>query len=122
MNFDDVDHSAFFNLLDLKIKSYSSPHIAMLSSKECPSLKHMVQKTIQKLVISSSAEDEEDANETLEDSDEIKKILKPIKYKTFSHLVSWYKEKGHYKPLIIVLQDLESFSNQQLQDFVLLCR
>jgi len=116
------DHSAFFSLLDLTLKKSSSPHIAMLSSKECPSLKHMVQKTIQKLVIFGTADDEQDADDTLEDNDEVKTILKPNKYKTFSHLVSWYKEMGQNKPLIIVLQDLESFSNQQLQDYVLLCR
>lgn len=84
-------------------------------------MKHMVQKTIQKLVSCISAM-EEDPDETLEDTDEIKKAPKSTKYKTFSHLVSWYKEMGHNKPLIVVLQDLESFSNQQLQDFVLLCR
>ena len=82
----------------------------------------MVQKTIQKLVSHVSTEDEQDADETIEDVEEIKKTLKPSKYKTFSHLVSWYKERGDKKPLIIILQDLESFSNQQLQDFVLLCR
>ena len=120
--FFNVDHSAFFSLLDLTLKKSSSPHIAMLSSKECPSLKHMVQKTIQKLVIFGTADDEQDADDTLEDNDEVKTILKPNKYKTFSHLVSWYKEMGQNKPLIIVLQDLESFSNQQLQDYVLLCR
>ena len=82
----------------------------------------MVEKTIQKLTGGTSNDDlDETADEIL--ADEVKTKIKPShKNKTFTHLSSWYLGLPNKKPLIIVLQDLESFSTQQLQDFVLLCR
>ena len=95
----------------------------MLNSKECPSLKHMVQKTIQKFTSTESFLDDD----TVLDEDEEELEKKPTartttKNTTFSHLTSWYSNVVIKTPLIIILQDLESFSTQQLQDFVLLCR
>lgn len=91
----------------------------MLHSKECPSLKHMVQKAIQKLT-SCDAPDEVEKDE---DDDEVVAPTTTLsKVKTFANLVNWYSDVVMKTPLIIILQDLESFSTQQLQDFVLLCR
>lgn len=91
----------------------------MLHSKECPSLKHMVLKAIQKLT-SCDALDEVEKDE---DDDEVVAPTTTLsKVKTFANLVNWYSDVVMKTPLIIILQDLESFSTQQLQDFVLLCR
>lgn len=96
----------------------------MLSSKECPSLKHMVQKAVQKLTMHESVDDE-DVTIDEESEEELKKISsKPLgkQNKTFAHLAAWYSGVVLKTPLIIIIQDLEAFSTQQLQDFVLLCR
>ena len=119
-----IDHSTFFNLLDSTLKSKASPLVAMLNSKECPSLKHMVQKTIQKFTSTESFLDDDMVDE---DSEELMEKQKPAtrtttKNTTFSHLSSWYSNVVIKTPLIVILQDLEAFSTQQLQDFVLLCR
>ena len=83
----------------------------------------MVQKTIQKFTSTESFLDDD----TVLDEDEEELEKKPTartttKNTTFSHLASWYSNVVIKTPLIIILQDLESFSTQQLQDFVLLCR
>jgi len=121
-----IDHSTFFNLLDSTLKSKASPLVAMLNSKECPSLKHMVQKTIQKFTSTESFLDDDTVMDD-EDSEELMEKQKPAtrtntKNTTFSHLSSWYSNVVIKTPLIVILQDLEAFSTQQLQDFVLLCR
>jgi hypothetical protein len=79
----------------------------------------MVLKTIQKLTNYDSMEDEVETNE---EDDEIVPIKPKSKIKTFANLAIWYSNVVMKTPLIIVLQDLESFNTQQLQDFVLLCR
>ena len=115
-----ADHAAFFSLLDTTLKTNVSPFVAMLNSKECPSLKHMVLKTIQKLTSCDSVDDEIERDE--EEDDEIVPIKPTSKIKTFANLATWYSDVVMKTPLIVILQDLESFNTQQLQDFVLLCR
>lgn len=119
--FISTDHMAFFSLLDKTVKEGCSSFVAMLSSKECPSLKHMVQKTVQKLTNIES----EDGDATLEEDveEDVKKTSKLSgRNKSFSQLADWYSEVVIKTPLVVVIQDLESFSMQLLQDFVLLCR
>ncbi len=88
--------------------------IIRLDSKECPSLKHMVAKAVTRLV--RAAEDAGDAAEDAEDA------AADAKQKTLAQLALWYRRRQLQKPIVIVLQDLECFGAQQLQDFVLLCR
>lgn len=116
-----TDHAAFFSLLDTTLKTNVSPFVAMLNSKECPSLKNMVLKTIQKLTSCDSI-DEVEKDEDDDEDDEIVPIQPRSKVKTFANLSTWYSNVVMKTPLIIILQDLESFGTQQLQDFVLLCR
>ena len=118
-----LDHLAFFNLLDKEIKHGCSSFVAMLSSKECPTLKHMVQKTVQKLTSIDAVDDEDVTIDEESEEDVLIRKSKPSKQKkTFSQLASWYSDVVIKTPLIVILQDLESFNTQQLQDFVLLCR
>ncbi len=77
-------------------------------------MKHMVQKLVQKLI---SIEDEENS-----ENEEGKEQLKITSRKTLANLALWYSHRATKKPIVIILQDLECFSSQQLQDFVLLCR
>ncbi|XP_046460539.1 origin recognition complex subunit 3-like [Daphnia pulex] len=116
------DHAAFFSLLDTTLKTNVSPFVAMLNSKECPSLKNMVLKTIQKLTSCDSIDDEVEKDEEDDEDDVIVPIKPRSKVKTFANLATWYSNVVMKTPLIIILQDLESFGTQQLQDFVLLCR
>jgi Origin recognition complex (ORC) subunit 3 N-terminus len=74
----------------------------------------MVQKLVQKLI---SIEDEENS-----ENEEGKEQLKITSRKTLANLALWYSLRTTKKPIVIILQDLECFSSQQLQDFVLLCR
>lgn len=113
------DHAAFFSLLDSTLNAHVSPFVAMLNSKECPSLKNMVLKAIQKLTSCDLADDDAEKDE---EADEIVPVKPSSKIKTFANLATWYSNVVIKTPLIIILQDLESFSTQQLQDFVLLCR
>lgn len=95
----------------------------MLSSKECPSLKHMVQKTIQKLTNDESIDEVEgDTEEEIDEEIVQKKPSVSKKLKNLTNLAQWYSQVVIKSPLIIIIQDLESFSSQLLQDFVLLCR
>lgn len=81
----------------------------------------MVQKAIQKLT-SCDVVDEDDNEKDEDDDDMVAPTAIPSKVKTFANLATWYSDVVMKTPLIIILQDLESFSTQQLQDFVLLCR
>jgi origin recognition complex subunit 3 len=117
-----TDHAAFFSLLDTTLKTNVSPFVAMLNSKECPSLKNMVLKTIQKLTSCDSIDDEVEEDDEDDEDDEITPIKPRSKVKTFANLSTWYSNVVMKTPLIIILQDLESFGTQQLQDFVLICR
>ena len=80
----------------------------------------MVQKTVQKLTSIESSE--EDTIDEDDDEDDDLPVLAASKVKTFANLVSWYENVVMKTPLIVIIQDLESFSTLQLQDFVLLCR
>lgn len=80
----------------------------------------MVQKTIQKFTSSDITDDDIEKDE---DDDEVVKHVKTTnEVKTFANLATWYSHIVMKTPLIVIIQDLESFSTQQLQDFVLLCR
>lgn len=79
----------------------------------------MVLKAIQKLTSCDLADDDAEKDE---EADEIVPVKPSSKIKTFANLATWYSNVVIKTPLIIILQDLESFSTQQLQDFVLLCR
>ena len=83
----------------------------------------MVQKTIQKLTNAETLDEEGDAEEEMdEEIFEKRSVSKPSKLKNLTNLAQWYSEIVIKTPLIIIIQDLESFSSQLLQDFVLLCR
>ena len=91
----------------------------MLNSKECPSLKHMIQKVVQKLTFMNCG-DNDDEDEESEENAGI--FVRAATKKTLAYLSSWYSKMQDRKPLLIIIEDLESFSTQQIQDFVLLCR
>ncbi|ESO93276.1 hypothetical protein LOTGIDRAFT_232717 [Lottia gigantea] len=130
------DHAVMFNNMVSLMKERVTPHIATLRSKDCPALKNILSKTICQLT------QRPDLGLDDEDDELIQTVLKKNSPCTMSTLVNWYQDMYSsgksspkkrrsrsgsvddidYKPtLVIVLEDMESFSPNVLQDFITIC-
>ncbi|XP_050393465.1 origin recognition complex subunit 3 isoform X1 [Patella vulgata] len=132
------DHAVMFSNMVSLMKERVTPLITTLRSKDCPALKNMLTKAISQLT----------SNPDLGLDDEDDEIIQTVVNKknllcNMSTLVNWYKDKyinqkpsspkkrrsksglaediDYHPPLVIVLEDMESFSPHILQDFITIC-
>ncbi|XP_013187102.2 origin recognition complex subunit 3 isoform X2 [Amyelois transitella] len=121
------DHVSQFAALIEKIREEVTPHIAMISSQDAPTVKHLVENTVWQLI---------HGNEKLfnDEEDEIFKGTKKLRKNqcTMKTLKQWYstqyleqspKKKMHTKSngsLVVIIPDFESFNCNVLQDFVMI--
>ncbi|XP_014663446.1 PREDICTED: origin recognition complex subunit 3-like [Priapulus caudatus] len=126
------DHETTVTTLTALVRRSVTPHVATLASKDCPSMKAIMTKTLQQVVANAEA---------LEDDDDVDVSLRKTGC-SMSVLASWYtditsrkrspqgsprkrKADGQlrrlFPPVVVILEDLEGFSAPVLQDFVALC-
>uniref|UniRef100_A0A069DVU5 Origin recognition complex subunit 3 n=1 Tax=Panstrongylus megistus TaxID=65343 RepID=A0A069DVU5_9HEMI len=132
------DHDVLFGHLIKKIKCEKkvSHKVALLSSSDCCSIKHAIERTVSHLMsgqtklLESPSSDEEDDLDS-EDDENIKQKFVKKSACTMRTLLQWYQNENELSPskkvkfnkedkgkLIIILKDFEAISSKVLQDFV----
>ncbi|KAK3583931.1 hypothetical protein CHS0354_033717 [Potamilus streckersoni] len=123
------DHQLMFATLISLLKERVSPLVAILRSKDCQNVKNTISKTLSQIVDNSQLLDDEE-----EEEKELTQKNLPV---TLSTLVQWYKHKFRsqlsprkrkstgegdvrhkYPPVVVVLEDFESFLPHVIQDFI----
>lgn len=122
------DHTQFFNLISRKLEPLTT-YVTVLNSKDCMNIGSMVQKTVTSFVKYNECDDSS--------------RLTKYDY-TFSLLLSWYMSKfcaeqspqkfrsprkkrklkeSNIKnpPLVIILEEFETFNPNVLENFILIC-
>ncbi|XP_074660295.1 origin recognition complex subunit 3-like [Tubulanus polymorphus] len=135
-----TDHAAMFKHMISAIKEKISSHVVVLQSKDSTKVKNLLAKLISQLLGSRS-----DMNSDEEDECDVK--IKHVS-SSMSVVASWYmhtskqrdqsprksprkrtaagniastRSDASYKPVVIVLEDLEAFTPSVLQDFLMIC-
>lgn len=147
------DHATMFVSLASLLKERVTPHIATLRSKDCPTLKATMAKTLAQLMENHGQLDDDD------DGDDVTHVNTRRISCTMSVLTSWYahvskrrlspqkrnpatsptktpkkrlsdgtptkssspQKAVSCRPVVIILEDLESFASSILQDFIAIC-
>ncbi|XP_064594696.1 origin recognition complex subunit 3-like [Liolophura sinensis] len=124
------DHAVMFSNLTQMVREKVSPYVTVLRAKDCSNIKTMLTKTVGQFMNMASLDSD--------DEDGIGPGKVPC---SIDVLAEWYAEKQQCQhspskkkrtsspdsapssspPLVIVLEDLESFTPQVLQDFLIIC-
>ena len=132
------DHDVTFSNLMSMVRDHVTSYIAVLKSKDCPNLRSIMTTTVAQIMDSADMmDDDEEEVVTTTTSHRISGSMAVLK--------SWYQEVSKVKPLsprkrradgsprktpgsrgprspvVIVLEDLESFPPSVLQDFITVC-
>uniref|UniRef100_A0A1Y1MP20 Origin recognition complex subunit 3 n=3 Tax=Photinus pyralis TaxID=7054 RepID=A0A1Y1MP20_PHOPY len=116
------DHVALFSTLCKEIKKSVTPHIAVLHTEHCSTLKNLVESAVDQFVNKVHSYES--------DGDELKSKIRKT-YCTFAFLQAWYeslhgstnskrKTRSVAQPLVIIIPDFENFNEKSLQDFILI--
>ncbi|XP_068921207.1 origin recognition complex subunit 3 isoform X2 [Petaurus breviceps papuanus] len=126
-----TDHDLTFKGLTEMLKDTVTPYVVSLQAKECPDVKHLLQKLASQLM--GSCIDIESTEEEYVQSSQRKM------HYSMAFLSTWYRSVtqktgaesvnkkmtyfSHWKqspPVVIILKDIESFSTKVLQDFIII--
>ncbi|XP_039075369.1 origin recognition complex subunit 3 isoform X4 [Hyaena hyaena] len=124
-----TDHDLTFRSLTEALQNNVTPYVVSLQAKDCPDMKHFLQKLASQLM--NCCVDEESKEEGI-----------PISQKTtfysMDSLSSWYRSvtqktdpkmprkkrtsssQWQSPPVVLILKDLESFTTKVLQDFIII--
>ncbi|PSN46610.1 Origin recognition complex subunit 3 [Blattella germanica] len=122
------DHDALFMTLSNKLQEKVTPHVAVLQARHCTTIRSTIEHMVLQFINCHEVEELDDTDS----KDSIKKSQC-----NFITLTTWYKErikgkspkkKPHKKlkqahglpPLVVVIPNLEGFSPQILQNFILI--
>jgi len=112
------DHDLIFQQITSNIEKDVSPHIALLHSKDCSSLKLLLREVLTQLM---STEDQDE--EVLDKS--CIEVLGKLKHYTLGALKAWFMKNSEgdaeKSPVVIIFEDFEGFQKTLLQDFILIC-
>ncbi|KAJ8948400.1 hypothetical protein NQ318_009908 [Aromia moschata] len=124
------DHEFQFKALSNQIKLTVSPHVSVLHSQDCQNLKYLIENMVNQFI---NEHDTCTTHMEMEEEDSSKQIKKSLL--NLPLLQSWYedlykenisttpkkhKSKTRRNVLVVIIPDLESFSAQVLQKFILL--
>ncbi|XP_078486467.1 origin recognition complex subunit 3 [Ciona intestinalis] len=132
------DHSELFSALKSKVTANVSPHVVLLHSKQCLTMKSMMKQVSRQLIakVDDTEAQTEDENEDDADLEYMKKKFSAV---TMTMVRKWYEKQLKptqtspskkkqpklsvipRKPIVIIFQDLELFTPNILIDFILMC-
>ncbi|XP_029656377.1 origin recognition complex subunit 3 isoform X1 [Octopus sinensis] len=133
------DHTVMFSNLRTNLQQKISPLVASLTSKTCTTIRNIIQQVLGQIIHQSSqmsfSDDEEDLNpksapctlNTLADwyYDKYKKVgnfPSPAKKKRSENEDTVNADSSPNLPnIVIIFEDLESFTLKPLQDFIMIC-
>ena len=112
------DHDAIFSQLQDNLLRIT-PYVSRLCSKSCPNIKLIVKEATSQIMEKEFGADEKD-------EPELAKFNPRKGNMTFGIFKQWYelREAGNgddKRPVVIILEDFESFQPKALQDFVTIC-
>ncbi|XP_044277636.1 origin recognition complex subunit 3 [Varanus komodoensis] len=126
-----TDHDLTFKSLSEILQNDVTPFVVSLRSKECPDIKHLLQKMMIQLM---DCHVEVDSSEEEESS----KISPSRIHCSVANLTKWYRNitkttdsTASYKktsssrhwespPVVVIFKDMESFTTKVLQDFIII--
>ncbi|XP_006902095.1 PREDICTED: origin recognition complex subunit 3 isoform X2 [Elephantulus edwardii] len=124
-----TDHDLTFRSLTESLRNNVTPYVVSLQAKDCPDMKHFLQKLVSQLIDCKDVECKEGKN--------IQTIQKNTCY-SMDFLSSWYRNvtqktdpklpsrkrssssQCHSPPVVLILKDMESFTTKVLQDFIII--
>ncbi|XP_078011371.1 origin recognition complex subunit 3 isoform X3 [Phascolarctos cinereus] len=124
-----TDHDLTFKGLTEMLKDTVTPYVVSLQAKECPDVKHLLQKLASQLMGCVDIESTEE--EYVQSSQRkmhysmafLSTWYRSITKKTGSESVNKKVTSSQWKespPIVIILEDIESFSTKVLQDFIII--
>ncbi|KAL8186238.1 UNVERIFIED_CONTAM: Origin recognition complex subunit 3 [Gekko kuhli] len=130
-----TDHDLTFKSLSEALQEDVTPFVVSLTSKECPGIKHLLQKLMAQLMDSCPDADSSEEGEC-------SKAFPNRMHCSVSSLTDWYRNKTkdvkkkdadapcktqgissrHWEPppVVVIFKDMESFTTKVLQDFIII--
>ncbi|KAM9155303.1 origin recognition complex subunit 3 isoform 1-T1 [Pangshura tecta] len=127
-----TDHDVTFKNLSEVLQDNVTPYIVSLQAKECPGIKHLLQKLMGQLmdccVDVDSSEEEECVNISQKkircSMASLSKWYESVTKKTGSETPSKKRTSSsrHWQspPIVVIFKDMESFTTKVLQDFIVI--
>ncbi|XP_040330072.1 origin recognition complex subunit 3 isoform X3 [Herpailurus yagouaroundi] len=124
-----TDHDLTFRSLTEALQNNVTPYVVSLQAKDCPDMKHFLQKLVSKLM--NCCVDEESKEESIQ-------VTQKKTFCSMDSLSSWYmsvtqktdpklprkkrtsSSQWQSPPVVLILKDLESFTTKVLQDFIII--
>ncbi|XP_045150269.1 origin recognition complex subunit 3 isoform X2 [Echinops telfairi] len=125
-----TDHDLTFRSLTETLQNTVTPYVVSLQAKDCPDMKHVLQKLASQLV---------DCGVDIKSNEEERtQVSQKREYCSMDFLSSWYRNVTQKKidpklpskkrawsgqwqspPVVLILKDMESFTTKVLQDFII---
>ncbi|KAM4866126.1 origin recognition complex subunit 3 isoform 3-T3 [Thomomys bottae] len=125
-----TDHDLIFRSLTEAIQNNVTPHVVALKAKDCPDIKHFLQKFVTQLTEccgNVKAKEEESVEVTQRKTncsmDSLTAWYKAVTKKTGPKMPSKKRitsSQWQSPPVVLILKDMESFSTKVLQDFIII--
>ncbi|KAM4866125.1 origin recognition complex subunit 3 isoform 2-T2 [Thomomys bottae] len=124
-----TDHDLIFRSLTEAIQNNVTPHVVALKAKDCPDIKHFLQKFVTQLT--------ECCGNVKAKEEESVEVTQRKTNCSMDSLTAWYKavtktgpkmpskkritsSQWQSPPVVLILKDMESFSTKVLQDFIII--
>ncbi|XP_022282043.1 origin recognition complex subunit 3 isoform X2 [Canis lupus baileyi] len=124
-----TDHDLTFRSLTEALQNNVSPYVVSLQAKDCPDMKHFLQKLVSQLMMDCCVDEE-----TKEGSIQ---VAQKKTHCSMDSLSSWYtnvtrtdpkmprkkrtsSSQWQSPPVVLILKDMESFTTKVLQDFIII--
>ncbi|XP_060061484.1 origin recognition complex subunit 3 isoform X1 [Erinaceus europaeus] len=125
-----TDHDLTFRSLTEALQNNVTPYVVLLQAKDCPDIKHFLQKLVSQLMdYSVDIESKEEKNI---------QVAQKKSHCSMDSLSNWYMNMTQKKmdpklprkkrmsnqwqspPVVLILKDMESFTTKVLQDFIII--
>ncbi|XP_027712034.1 origin recognition complex subunit 3 isoform X3 [Vombatus ursinus] len=126
-----TDHDLIFKGLTEMLKDTVTPYVVSLQAKECPDVKHLLQKLASQLMgccVDIESTEEENVQSSQRKmhysmaflSTWYRSITKKIDSESVNKKITSSSQWKESPPIVIILKDIESFSTKVLQDFIII--
>ncbi|XP_047274507.1 origin recognition complex subunit 3 isoform X9 [Homo sapiens] len=125
-----TDHDLTFGSLTEALQNNVTPYVVSLQAKDCPDMKHFLQKLISQLMdccVDIKSKEEESVHVTQRKThysmDSLSSWYMTVTQKTDPKMLSKKRttsSQWQSPPVVVILKDMESFATKVLQDFIII--
>ncbi|XP_048209811.1 origin recognition complex subunit 3 isoform X1 [Perognathus longimembris pacificus] len=122
-----TDHDLIFRSLTEAIQNNVTPYVVPLKAKDCPDIKHLLQKFVTQLTNCCGDVKSKDSVQVTQKTscsmDSLTTWYKTVTKKTGPKMPSKKRitsSQWQPPPVVLILKDMESFSTKVLQDFIII--